>query len=179
MKYTYYKIEVSSSLPLLLLSLEELIWLDWRKQFRQFYDSPSMDFCSPRFLKIIYLVLTALGLCCCARAFSGCGECLLVAEHMQALQFVTHRLSCPAESGIFLDQPSNLCPLHWQADSHPLCTRAVPLFPQVIKTSERDMKTKHLVVCKGFDIRRDSSQGIHTPRFTIRLHIFIYLVNNF
>ena len=34
MKYTHYKIEVSSSLPLLLLSLEELIFLDWRKQFR-------------------------------------------------------------------------------------------------------------------------------------------------
>jgi len=26
-------------------------------------------------------------------------------------------LSCPAACGIFLDQESNLCPLHWQADS--------------------------------------------------------------
>ena len=116
-----------------------------------------MDVCSPRFLKIIYLVLAALGLHCCPWAFSGFGECLLIAEHMQALWFVTHRLSCPTESGIFLNQPSNLCPLHWHTDSHPLCTREVPLFPEVIKARERDMKSKHLVVCKGFDIRRDSS----------------------
>ena len=28
-----------------------------------------------------------------------------------------HGLSCPVACGIFLDQGSNLCPLHWQADS--------------------------------------------------------------
>ena len=43
-----------------------------------------MDFCSPRFLKIIYLILGALGLRGCAWAFSGCGEWLLIAEHVQA-----------------------------------------------------------------------------------------------
>ena len=41
------------------------------------------------------------------------------------------------------------------------------------------MKTKHLVVCKGFDMKRDSSQGTHTPWFTIPLQIFIYTLNNF
>ena len=30
---------------------------------------------------------------------------------------VAHRLSCSAACGIFLDQGSNPCPLHWQADS--------------------------------------------------------------
>ena len=30
---------------------------------------------------------------------------------------VAHRLSCPTTCGIFLDQRSNPCPLHWQADS--------------------------------------------------------------
>ena len=30
---------------------------------------------------------------------------------------VAHGLSCSAACGIFLDQASNLCPLHWQADS--------------------------------------------------------------
>ena len=30
---------------------------------------------------------------------------------------VAHGLSCSAACGIFLDQGSNLCPLHWQADS--------------------------------------------------------------
>ena len=29
---------------------------------------------------------------------------------------VVHGLSCPATSGIFLDQGSNPHPLHWQAD---------------------------------------------------------------
>ena len=30
---------------------------------------------------------------------------------------VTHGLSCPVACGIFLNQGSNPCPLHWQADS--------------------------------------------------------------
>ena len=30
---------------------------------------------------------------------------------------VAHGLSCSAACGIFPDQGSNLCPLHWQADS--------------------------------------------------------------
>ena len=30
---------------------------------------------------------------------------------------VSHGLSCPAVCGIFLDQGSNPCPLHWQAES--------------------------------------------------------------
>ena len=30
---------------------------------------------------------------------------------------VAHGLSCPAVCGIFPGQGSNLCPLHWQADS--------------------------------------------------------------
>ena len=30
---------------------------------------------------------------------------------------VAHRLGCSAAWGIFPDQGSNLCPLHWQADS--------------------------------------------------------------
>ena len=31
---------------------------------------------------------------------------------------VGYRLSCPVACGIFPDQGSNLCPLHWQADSY-------------------------------------------------------------
>ena len=33
---------------------------------------------------------------------------------------VAHGLSCYAACGIFPDQGSNPCPLHWQADSQPL-----------------------------------------------------------
>ena len=41
--------------------------------------------------------------------FSSCGTWASVV--------VVHGLSCSAACGIFLDQGSNLCPLHWQADS--------------------------------------------------------------
>ena len=36
------------------------------------------------------------------------------------------RLSCPAACGIFLDQRSNLCPMHWQVDSQPLDHQGSP-----------------------------------------------------
>ena len=49
---------------------------------------------------------------------------------------VAHGPSCSATCGIFPDQGSNPCPLHWQADSQPLCHqgslavvfKSVPLF---------------------------------------------------
>ena len=66
-------------------------------------------------------------LCCTARA-SLVAVASLVAEHgLQArgLQqlwhagsvVVAHGLCCSTACGIFPDQGSNLCPLHWQADS--------------------------------------------------------------
>ena len=36
-------------------------------------------------------------------------------------------LSCSAAGGIFLDQRSNLCPLHWQVDSLPLSHQGSPI----------------------------------------------------
>ena len=104
---------------------------------------------------ILFLFLVVLGLRCCTRAFSSCGErgllfvavrglliavASLVAEHrlqvyeLQQLRHtgsvvvahrlqstgsvvVAHGLSCSAACGIFLDQGSNPCPLHWQVDS--------------------------------------------------------------
>ena len=83
----------------------------------------------------IYLFLAALGLHCCAWAFCSCSErgllfvavhglltavASLVAEHRlysEGSVVVVHGLSCSAARGIFLDQGSNPCPLHWQADS--------------------------------------------------------------
>ena len=41
---------------------------------------------------------------------------------------VAHAPSCSAACGIFPDQGSNLCPLHWQADSQPLCHQGSPIF---------------------------------------------------
>ena len=40
---------------------------------------------------------------------------------------VAHGPSCSAAFGIFPDQGSNLCPLHWQADSQPLRHQGSPL----------------------------------------------------
>ena len=38
-----------------------------------------------------------------------------------------HRLSCSEARGIFLDQESNLCLLHWKVDSLPLSRQGSPL----------------------------------------------------
>ena len=39
---------------------------------------------------------------------------------------VAHGPSCSAACGIFPDQGSNPCPLHWQTDSQPLCHQESP-----------------------------------------------------
>ena len=39
---------------------------------------------------------------------------------------VAHGPSCSVACGIFPDQGSNLCPLHWQADSQPLRHQGSP-----------------------------------------------------
>ena len=49
-----------------------------------------------------------------ARRLSSCGMWALGA---QASVVVAHGLSCSTACGIFPDQGSNPCPLHWQADS--------------------------------------------------------------
>ena len=84
----------------------------------------------------LYVFMAALGLHCCSRAFSSCGErgllfvavcrlllavASLVTEHWLlgawASVVVVHGLSCSTACGIFPDQGSNPCPLPWQADS--------------------------------------------------------------
>ena len=40
---------------------------------------------------------------------------------------MVHGLSCSVARGILPDQRSNLCPLHWQEDSQPLCYQGSPL----------------------------------------------------
>ena len=40
---------------------------------------------------------------------------------------VAHGPSCSAACGILPDQGSNPCPLHWQADSQPLCHQGSPV----------------------------------------------------
>ena len=104
-----------------------------------------------QFLFIYYLFMAVLDLCCCA-GFSLVAVHLLllavappVAEHrLQGTQTsvavacglsscastgsvaVAHRPSCSVTRGIFPDQGSNQCLLHWQADSLPLSHQGSP-----------------------------------------------------
>ena len=89
--------------------------------------------------------MAVLGLHFCVRAFYSCGNrghsssrCtglsllrpLLLrstGSRHTSLVIVAHGPSCPMACGIFPDQGSNLCPLHWQADSHPLCHQGSPV----------------------------------------------------
>ena len=55
----------------------------------------------------------------------GAWASVLVAHGLYSIGsvVVAHGLSCSAACGIFLDQGSNSCPLHWQA---PLCHQGSP-----------------------------------------------------
>ena len=57
--------------------------------------------------------LGAQALVVVARGLSSCGSRALERK----LSSVAHGLSCSVARGIFPDQGSNPCPLHWQADS--------------------------------------------------------------
>ena len=88
--------------------------------------------------------MAVLGLRFCARAFSSCGKRgplfitvrgpLTIAASLVGSTgsrcagsvVVAHGLSCSAACGIFPDQGSNPCPLHWQADSQPLRHQGSP-----------------------------------------------------
>ena len=90
--------------------------------------------------------MAVLGLRFCARAFSSCGKWgplfivvrgpLIIAasfvgstgSRRAGSVVVAHGPSCSTACGIFPDQGSNPCPLHWQADSQPLCHQGSPLF---------------------------------------------------
>ena len=90
--------------------------------------SLSRVFCfHPVFFKIYIYILVILGLHCYTWAVSGCSA---QASHCSSFScgraqavdcvgwvIVVHGLSCSIAYRIFLDQGSNLCPLHWQVDS--------------------------------------------------------------
>ena len=94
----------------------------------------------------IYLFMAVLGLRFCARAFSSCASGGHSSSRCAGLSLsrplllrstssrragsvvVAHGPSCSAACGIFPDQGSNPCPLHWQADSQPLRHQGSPHF---------------------------------------------------
>ena len=59
--------------------------------------------------------------------WGGFPSCRAWALGHVAFIVVVHGLSYPAAHGIFLEQGSNLCPLHWQVDSYPLDHQGSPV----------------------------------------------------
>ena len=57
---------------------------------------------------------------------------------------VAHGPSCSTACGIFPDQGSNPCPLHWQADSQPLRHQGSPNQPFLTREKLRDEERKGL-----------------------------------
>ena len=68
--------------------------------------------------------------CCGARAL-GAWASVVVARELSSCGM---RLSCSAACGIFPDQGSNPCRLHWQADSEPLRHQGSPTLCLLIST---------------------------------------------
>ena len=83
---------------------------------------------------LVYLFLAVLGLCCCRQAFSSCGarpscdgsSARGTVSRCTGSVVVALRLSCSEACGIFLDQGSNLCLLHWQVASYHLSHQGSP-----------------------------------------------------
>ena len=79
--------------------------------------------------------------------FSSCGTWAQWLWHAGSV-VVAHGLSGSAACGIFPDQGSNPCPLHWQADSSPLLHQGSPIL-QFLKRgsrSQRDSKQEILLL---------------------------------
>ena len=66
---------------------------------------------------------------------------------------MAHRPSCSAACGIFPDQGSNLCPLHWQAESQPLRHQGSPIRTFLLMGCYRQLVSGHLVVNKESGLR--------------------------
>ena len=68
---------------------------------------------------------------------------------------VAHGPSCSAACGIFPDQGSNPCPLHWQADSQPLHHQGSPTVLNMIRSFPMPI----IALC-SFEIRKACCQII-------------------
>ena len=115
-----------------------------------------------------------MGLCCCARAFSSCGEqgaallCGARALCARASVVVAHGLRCSVACGIFPDQGSNPCPLHWQADSQPLhhqgspgvtFLKAVKVLCELCSCANLNCRSKHCLTCSSYKEIRISCEA--------------------
>ena len=79
---------------------------------------------------------------------------------------VAHGPSCSAACGIFPDQGSNPCPLHWQADSQPLRHQGSPI-SFILKPN---MQTKRPYLpdaqCLQFLLKRKKKVFVFWPFYT-------------
>ena len=126
----------------------------------------------------LFLFLAVLGLRLCARALSSCGErgplfiavrgpltiaASLVAEHrLQTCRLSScgSRSSCSSACGIFPDQGSNSCTLHWQADSQPLRHQGSPLHQLLKKAISQDLAWGGCSMGKGILRVAQNSLGL-------------------
>ena len=67
---------------------------------------------------------------------------------------VAHGPSCSAARGIFPEQGSNPCPLHWQADAQPLLHQGNPIFDYLTCATHTVISTWshliHTIIIKGW-----------------------------
>ena len=129
-----------SHIDLYVLSLfQTYIWFDFETFYCVFFSCLSFFFFN--------LFMAVLGLRFCVRAFYSCGKGGHSSTRCAGLSLlrplllrstgsrragsviVAHGPSCFVACGIFPDQGSNPCPLHWQADSQPLCHQGSPVLP--------------------------------------------------
>ena len=59
---------------------------------------------------------------------------------------VAHGPSCSAACGIFPDQGSNPCPLHWQADSQPLRHHGSPVLVMFLKLVSKSNNVHFIIL---------------------------------
>ena len=97
-------------------------------------------------VSFLFFLLAVLGLPCCTGFFFSCGEqgllstcngrachcggfsCCTIPVLGHTLKSCGFGLSCSTACGIFPDQESNLCFLHWQTDSLPLSQHRGPFW---------------------------------------------------
>ena len=106
------------------------------KYYKMILTAQLLSICFFFLINLFIYLLAGLGLRCCRQAFSSCIEqgllfitvrgllievtslcCRARALGARASVAVARRVSCSTACGIFPDQGSNPCPLHWQADS--------------------------------------------------------------
>ena len=105
---------------------------------------------------------------------------------------MAHRLSCSAACEIFPDQGSNPCPLHWQADSEPLCHQGSPqsnLIDTIVpegrqkslppfRDEEIEIHRSH-VACVGHTARKGQDSALEREIFSFCPTVLPHRVNNF